>query len=121
MLELPFIKLVNYLAVSNSSVSNTCPTGTTATVGSNSYSTTLPNTCATGGKLQIILQVTFGILAVVAVIIIVIGGIQILTSQGNPEQVNKARNTVIYAVIGLVVVLSAEAIVTFVLGKISGL
>jgi hypothetical protein len=41
-----------------------------------------------------------------------------VTSQGNPETVKKAREAIIAAVIGLVIALSAEIIVSFVLGNL---
>jgi hypothetical protein len=71
------------------------------------------------GQITQILQIAFGVIGVIAVIIIIIGGIQLMTSLGgNPEAAKKARNTVIYAAIGLVIALSAEFIVTFVLNRL---
>ena len=46
---------------------------------------------------------------------IVIGGINYALSQGDPGKVKKAKDTILYGVIGLVVALLAFAIVTFVL------
>ena len=54
----------------------------------------------------------------VAVIMIVIGGIQYATSQGESAAISKAKNTILYAVIGLVVALSAAGIVTFITNSI---
>lgn len=51
----------------------------------------------------------------VAVLAIIVGGIQFATSQGNSATVAKAKNTILYAVIGLVVAFLAYAIVNFVL------
>lgn len=53
-----------------------------------------------------------------AVIIIVISGIMYITSGGDPQSVSRAKNTLIYAVVGLVIVVLARTIITFVLSKI---
>ena len=49
---------------------------------------------------------------------IVMGGISFATSQGDTAKVAKARNTILYGVVGLVVALLAFAIVNFVLNSI---
>ena len=53
---------------------------------------------------------------VIAVIMIVYGGIQYITSAGNPSGLTKAKTTIIYSVVGLLVVIMAAAIVNVVLG-----
>lgn len=75
-------------------------------------------TVSADSSLQIILQLVFGVLASVAVLVIIISAIRFNLSQGDPQKVSKARSTIIFALVGLVIALSAEAIVTFVLGNI---
>ena len=58
--------------------------------------------------------------AVVAVIMIVLGGIFYVTSTGDSGKVAKAKNTIIYAAIGLVISLAAIAIINTVIGAIGG-
>ena len=70
------------------------------------------------GDVSTVLSIAFALAASVALIILIIAGIQFMTSRGDPQKVATARNTIIYAVIGLVVAASAFAIVTFVLGSI---
>ena len=67
-----------------------------------------------------ILNVVVGIIAVMAVIVVIIGGVFFVTSQGDAGKVARARNTILYGVIGLVVALLAFAIVNFVLGAVFG-
>lgn len=86
-------------------------------VQGNSYCTNLPVAKATSANLQHILQLAFGIIAVVAVLIIVIAAFQIVIAQEDSNQVAKARETIIYAAVGLAIAISAELIVSFVLGK----
>jgi hypothetical protein len=57
------------------------------------------------------------VIGVVAVIMIIIGGFKYITSAGDAGKVTSAKNTILYAVIGLVVVALAQVIVRFVLQK----
>jgi predicted small integral membrane protein len=54
---------------------------------------------------------------VAAIIFIILGGITMITSAGNPEAVANARKRIFYAVIGLVIVALAWTIVAFVTDK----
>ena len=65
-----------------------------------------------------VLSTMFMIIGVIAVVMIVIGGIKYMTSMGDPGKVQSAKNTILYSVIGLIVAISAFAIVNFVLGAI---
>ena len=67
------------------------------------------------GMIQIIINTVFGIIGVVAVIMIIIGGVNYTMSQGDSTKVQKAKNTITYGIIGLVVSLLAFAIINFVL------
>lgn len=61
-----------------------------------------------------VFEIAFAALGSVAFIIIVISGMKFVLSRGNPDAVAKARNTIIYAAIGLVVSMLSFAIVRFV-------
>ncbi|MFH0829471.1 MAG: pilin [Candidatus Kerfeldbacteria bacterium] len=63
-----------------------------------------------------IISWVLGILALVAVVMIIIGGFQWLTAAGNEEKIEKAKKVISAAVIGLIIVLLAWAIVIFVAG-----
>ena len=63
-----------------------------------------------------IIQWVLGILALVAVVMIIIGGFQWMTAAGNEERIEKAKKVISAAVIGLIIVLLAWAIVIFVAG-----
>lgn len=58
------------------------------------------------------------IIGIVAVVMIIFGGFQYLTSAGDPQKAGKARNTILYSVIGLLVAVFAFAIVNFVLDNL---
>ena len=70
--------------------------------------------------IQTILNVVFIIFCIIAVIMIIIGGVQYTTSQGDSAKLQKAKNTIMYGIIGLVVVLLSFAIVSFVLNGLIG-
>ena len=63
-----------------------------------------------------IISWVLGILALVAVVMIIIGGFQWLTAAGSEEKIEKAKKVISAAVIGLIIVLLAWAIVIFVAG-----
>jgi cytochrome bd-type quinol oxidase subunit 2 len=58
------------------------------------------------------------IIGIVSVIMIVISGIRWISSRGQPESVSKARQTLTYSVIGLIIAVSAFAIMNFVMDRI---
>lgn len=64
-----------------------------------------------------ILKIVFAVAAAIAVLIIVLAGLRMTTSSGNPEAVTRARNTIVFAAIGLIVCLAGFMIVTFVLNQ----
>jgi hypothetical protein len=66
-----------------------------------------------------IVNVMTAIIGAVAVIMIIFGGFKYVTSGGSHEKVANAKNTIMYALIGLVVVVLAQVIARFVLGKAS--
>lgn len=74
-------------------------------------------TTSVGDLIQTIVDVLLFVLGAVAVIMIVIGGIRYTISQGDSAAITAAKNTILYAVIGLVVALLAYAIVHFVIGQ----
>lgn len=59
------------------------------------------------------------IVGIAAVIMVVVAGLKYITSGGDSSNVASAKNTLIYAIVGLVIAGLAQAIVRFVLGKTS--
>jgi len=58
------------------------------------------------------------IIGAISVIMIIVGGIRYVISNGDSAQITAAKNTILYAVIGLVIALLAYAIVNFVVTNI---
>ena len=61
-----------------------------------------------------ILKGILNFLALIAVIVIVIAGIRLVVSSGDEGAVDKAKKTILYAIVGLILILLASAIVEFV-------
>lgn len=75
------------------------------------------NSCTTN-VVQIGLNIAFSIIGAVAVFIIVLAGTRLVFARDNPENITKARNSVVYAVIGLIIVASAAAITNLIIGRL---
>lgn len=73
------------------------------------------NNSTVGEGLQIVLAIS----GAIAFLIIVIAGFRYVTSEGNPTTTGKAKNTIIYATIGLIIIALAFSIVKFVVRKVS--
>lgn len=67
---------------------------------------------------QILMNV-YIVAGIAAVVVIIIGGIRYATSAGDSSGVQSAKNTIQYAVIGLVVILAAAAITDFVIKNVA--
>lgn len=74
----------------------------------------LPTTVAS------IIRTILGFLGIVAVVIILFGGFKWMTSGGNEDKVGEAKKLIISGIIGLVIVISAFAIASFVITQIAG-
>jgi len=82
--------------------------------------------CDTGGEgatqqigdiARLIINILSVIVGVVAVIMIIVGGFRYITSGGDSGKVGTAKNTIIYAIIGLILVALAQIIVNVVLSQ----
>ncbi len=80
-----------------------------------------PGATDPGGTVDNIIKLVINIFSlvvgVVSVIMIIIGGLKYITSGGDSGNITGAKNTILYAIIGLVVVALAQVVVKFVLQK----
>lgn len=67
-----------------------------------------------------IIRVFLGFLGIIAVVLVMYAGWLWMTSEGNEEQIQRAKRTLVNALIGLAIILSAFAIVTFILNRFLG-
>ncbi len=86
-----------------------------------------PATCTTStedakskldGIVASVINIFSLVVGVVSVIMIIVGGLKYITSGGDSGSVGGAKNTILYAIIGLVIVAMAQIIVRFVLGRV---
>jgi cytochrome bd-type quinol oxidase subunit 2 len=81
------------------------------------------NTCDTRSKstvnnvVKLVINIFSVIVGILALIMLILGGLKYITSGGSPDKTNSAKNTILYAVIGLFVAVLAQIIVLFVLSK----
>jgi hypothetical protein len=71
-----------------------------------------------GGPLSRIIDTIFLVIGVLAVIILLVGAIRYITSTGDAKRIQQAKDTIIYAILGLIIAILARAIVGFVIGKV---
>lgn len=65
-----------------------------------------------------IIKTMFFVVGVLAVIVIIFAGVTFVMSAGNSQTIQKAKTTIIYAVIGLIVSILSYAIVNFVVSSL---
>jgi hypothetical protein len=70
--------------------------------------------------IRLVINIFSLIVGVVSVIMIIIGGLKYIMSGGDSSNVTGAKNTILYAIIGLIVVALAQVIVRFVLERATG-
>lgn len=70
------------------------------------------------GTIKNVINTLLFIIGIAAVIIIIIAGFRMVMANGDSQSVARARSSIIYAVIGLIVAVSAYAIVNFILDQL---
>jgi len=78
----------------------------------------VPQTTPDDTSVTAVLTIFFGAMAGIAVLVITLASLNFALSRGNPEKANKARDTIIYAGVGLAVAVLASAIIRFVVGSV---
>lgn len=72
------------------------------------------------GIFRTITNVLLFVLGAISVIMIIIGGLRYVISGGNSTAVTAAKNTILYAIVGVIVALLSYAIINFVLNSFAG-
>lgn len=70
--------------------------------------------------IQNAINVLLFIVGVAAVVMLIVGGIRYILSAGDQQAVANAKNTIIYAIVGIIVAVLAYAAVNFVFGELTG-
>ncbi len=80
-------------------------------------SVNVPKAGAGDVQIKTVLQIVFTTIGIIAVLIIAIAGLTYVLSNGDPARIGKAKDAILYAIIGLVVSILSFAIVSFVVGR----
>lgn len=75
----------------------------------------LPQISTDQNRMTLILNTTFTITGAIAVLIITVAGFRYVLSHGDPNLIAQSKKAIIYALIGLMVIITAAGIVNFVL------
>lgn len=67
-----------------------------------------------------LLNTVYSIAGIVAVLVIIVAGIYYATSNGDASNVQRAKNAILYSVIGIIVIIMAFTITQFVIGRAAG-
>lgn len=95
-------------AGANLDVNSSCQTGITGDTASDKINELVAD----------IINIFSWVVGVVSVIMIIVGGFRYITSGGDSSNITSAKNTILYAIIGLIIVALAQSIVRFVLGRV---
>ncbi len=84
------------------------------------------NTCAnpTGSPdvdstIKTVINLLSLVVGVIAVIMIIVGGLKYIMSSGDSNAINSAKNTILFALVGLAIVALAQIIVRFVVNRVT--
>lgn len=75
----------------------------------------LPQVSTDQNRVMLIVNTTFAIVGAAAVLVITVAGLRYVLSHGDPNLIAQSKKAIIYALVGLVVTISAYGIVAFVL------
>lgn len=73
-----------------------------------------------GGIFRTIVDVMLFLIGAISVIMLIIGGIRYVVSGGDSTAVQNAKNTILYAIVGIVVAILSYAVVRFVIDSFAG-
>lgn len=106
----PTLLINNAYAVCNPS------TTTTGCIDTSSLPQSSLLTNPGSSTISTVMAIVFSVIGAIALIIVVLAGFSYITSKGDPEKTARAKDTILYAVIGLIVAALATTIVGFVAG-----
>lgn len=79
----------------------------------------IPKVTISGNVISQALSAAFVAIGGLSVLFLLIGAVRYVTSNGDQGQISQAKNTILYAIVGIVVSLSAFTIVQFAVGQLS--
>lgn len=86
--------------------------------GSTSCVTNLPQVPAGAHELKLLLSIAFGTLAAIAIVVIILAAINFANAGSDTEKIARQKRAILYALVGLAIATSAEAIVLTLMGNV---
>lgn len=114
LLTFGFVQVLGSSQVYGATPKEAACEGLDITGGSCTYDPTQPGINST---IQLVINIMSVLVGFAAVLMIIIGGFKYITSSGDSAGVNSAKNTILFAVVGLVIVAVAQIIVRFVINE----
>lgn len=74
----------------------------------------IPKIEASDNTVQNVLNYVFALIGAISVLMIILGGVRYIVSSGDPQRISSSKNTIIYAIIGLIIAVSSAIIVNFI-------
>lgn len=112
-----FPALVPASVLAQPSITNSLCGGVNLTTNQQACSTTNDENAGLNAIIELVINVFSVVVGFIAIVMMIYGGFKYITSSGDSGNVTAAKNTIMYALIGLVVVALAQLIVRFVLAK----
>lgn len=79
----------------------------------------LPHKSGAGeNDFAVLLGIVFGVIGALAFLVLVIAGLRYILASGDPQKTANARNTIVFALVGIAIAVSAQAIVAFVVNRL---
>lgn len=121
--------LLSLVGITVLNTGNTSAVSLLSSICSNSSAKQHASTCQDSGKvsqnsnpiigeIKIAINILSFIIGIVSIVIIIISGLRIVLGGSDPQTISSARDAIIYAMVGIVVVVVSQALVVFVLDKI---
>ncbi|HSW85246.1 MAG TPA: hypothetical protein VLF79_01365 [Candidatus Saccharimonadales bacterium] len=73
-----------------------------------------PDVTSGGSFIPTVLGIAFGVAGALALLMITISGLRYIVAAGDPQKISKAKNGIVYSLVGLTIAIAAESIVFFV-------
>ena len=80
----------------------------------------LPQAAADQNYASRVFNEAYAVAGLIAVVMIIVGAVQYITAGGDTGKVTRAKNTLLYSIIGLIIILLAAVITNLVIGTVTG-
>jgi hypothetical protein len=67
-----------------------------------------------------VINILLGVVGIAALIIFIYGGVQYMFSGGNSQKVQSAKNTIVYATLGIAIILASRSLLQFIMKAVVG-